>query len=496
MKFTRKLFAWASLVALGYLTPTPLVAQAPVSMSHWVVQPAEVKDIDSLEIVVKQIGGILDKPDVKMYLIHAPWFVTRDSLFLRTDPSRYGVVGKHVAVTGPWKRFISFVELDGLVDIPPDSTDLDAATPLAGYWMHTLHGSDLACAMDACGQGIKGGAADTGIDRFHPEFAGRFLYGKGYGDALIFGAPVDTTDFRDDLPGCNGHGTHVTSSIGGVNVGGAPKIQVVHYRVMGGTQCLAYGSNTTRALIDATANGIDIMNVSIGHTQSYSMSIHLKARREAGYVTCGANGNSGAASLFWPAGDSNSVGAAAVDGAGNRAGFSNYGAETDFGGAGVGVTGAMPGGGYAGKSGTSMASPWVCSQFAQLFSTPEFQTMPKNKAKVDSAQNLLCASADRKPAGGRDIYTGCGISNVARAIAMMRGGVEIAAVKTDTIPPAAQIPPSTCKPVVSTKPWSATTNAPWITLSSTADQLCYTINPSLIPVGVSSTSAIINYRAN
>jgi len=499
MNITRKLLAWASLVALGYITPAPLVAQAQVSLSHWIVQPAEVKDIDSLEVVIKNIGGTLEKPDIKMYLIHAPWLAARDSLFLRTDASRYGVVGKHVAVTGPWKRFISFIELDGLVEIAPDSLiDNEAASPQSfAVWSIPFHGADLAWQMGARGQGTVGAGADTGIDQFHREFSGRFLRGLNVGTNGT--NPVDSTNFTDTIGGCNGHGTHTTSSIVGATVGMAPDASAVHYRVFdsGGGGCLAYASSTTRAILDATRVGYDAVNVSIGHGGlPYSLGVAVTGFRNAGGIVCGSNGNSGTSGLFAPAGFADAVASAAVDGSGNRAGFSQYGAETDFGSAGVGVNGAMPGGGYAAKSGTSMASPTTCGLFLQLFSTPEFKAMARNRAKVDSAQALLCASAERKPAGGRDVYTGCGTPNIARAIAMMRGGVEIAGVKTDTIPPAAQIPPSTCKTVVSTKPWSATTDSPWITLSSTPTQLCYSVNPSLIPAGVSSTTAIINYRSN
>lgn len=451
----------------------------------WVVNAVDASQIDSLRAAVAVLGGSSDHPDVVFYRIRGPYKGLRDSLFVYADSNREAPVGRRTAVTGPWKRWVQFVELDGLIEVPRDSTPEGAAPLEAVFWFKDLHGAGLACAMGACGKNVKVGAADTGMDRDHPEFAGRLLYGKGYGGTTIIGGVIDSTDFADNIPGCNGHGTHVESTLGGATMGGAKDATLVFYRVMntGDGGCLAASSNTTKALLDATRNGVDVMNVSIGHSQSYSMGLALLARKAAGLVTCGASGNDGTGpTIYWPGGDSSAVGAGAVDAAGARAYFSRWGPALDFVGAGVGVLGASPGGGYVTKSGTSMGSPWTCTTIAQLLSTPEFQAMPKNKARVDSAQALLCASAKFKPVGGRDDYMGCGVPDASRAIALMRGGGEVAAPKTDTLTTAAAV--TVCKPFVTTWPaWRAVTSTPWITLTSTQDSLCYTTIPALMPPG-------------
>lgn len=406
------------------------VGQTPVSMSHWMIQSTELAHPDSLAAAVQAIGGVLDHPELPMYILHAPRLAVRDSLFLPTDSNRYAIVGRHVAVTGPWKRFVSFVELDGLTRVPNDTTPdffEDAARVQASSnWGVGFIGADKLHALGITGQGTIGAGLDTGIDQYHPEFAGRFLWGLNTGGhSTSIGSPAPPeTDFRDVIAGCNGHGTHTTSTINGATVGMAPSSGVVHYRVFnsGESGCYAYASSTNRAINDGVPRGVDAFNVSIGHGGSFSMDQVVMAARNAGSVVCGANGNNGTGTLYMPAASLSAFASAAVDGSGNRASFSNYGSETDIGSPGVGINGAMPGGGYAAKSGTSMASPTSCGAFLLLFSTPEFQAMPRTKARVDSAQALLCNFAERRPAGGRDAYTGCGTLNVARAVAGMRGG--------------------------------------------------------------------------
>lgn len=357
--------------------------------------------------------------------------------------------------------------------VPVDSLT-DAGDGALALWMHALHGSDSACAMGSCGAGVSVGNADTGADKDHPEFAGRFWYGKNYGGHSGPGPAPDSTDFSDTIAGCNGHGTHVLSSMGGISTGGALAARLVAYRVMnsGNGGCLAYSSASTRALLDATRNGVDVMNISIAHNQSYAMGQALVARKNAGFVTCGSSGNDGSGpTLFWPAGDSSGVGAGAADAGGNRASFSRWGPALDFLGAGVGVWGAVPGG-YAGKSGTSMGSPWTCATFAQVYSTAEFQAMPKTRVKVDSAQSLLCRTATRKPASGRDDYVGCGIPHAARAIADLRGGVWIAG---DTLQVVEGVQEK-CFPMVATRAFTvhATSGVAW---RRDGDSVCLTLGP-------------------
>jgi len=419
---------YAALLAVGITGHA--VGQTPVSMSHWMIQATDLAHPDSLATAARAIGGVLDHPELPMYILHAPRLAVRDSLFLPTDSNRYTVVGRYVAVTGPWKRFVSFVELDGLTRIPidtiPDFFDDAARVQASSNWGVAYIGADKLHALGIRGEGTIGAGLDTGIDQYHPEFAGRFLWGLNTGghSSSIFSPAPPETDFTDTIGGCNGHGTHTTSTINGATVGMAPEAGVVHYRVFnsGDAGCFAYGSSTNRAINDGVSRNVDAMNVSIGHGGSFTMDMVVTAARNAGSIVCGANGNNGSGTLYMPAAAPNAFASAAVDGSGNRAGFSQYGAETDIGAPGVGINGAMPGGGYAGKSGTSMASPTSCGAFLLLFSTPEFQAMPRAKARVDSAQALLCNFAERRPAGGRDVYTGCGTLNVARAVAGMRGG--------------------------------------------------------------------------
>lgn len=474
--------ALAVILWLGAMFALGLSAQE--RQATWIVGAAEVAHVDSLRAAVAVMGGASDRPDPSFYRVRGPYRGLRDSLFVYADSNRDAPVGRRTAVTGPWKRWVRFVELDGLTEVPRDSTP-DGAAPLeAASWPQVLHGSDVACTwFGACGQGTTGAGADTGVDRFHPEFAGKLLWGKNVTGATLGGPPVDSLDFSDTVAGCNGHGTHTASSLAGRTVAMARDASLVAYRVFAPNPngCLSYTSAGTLAILDATRNGLDAINESIGYNSSAAMGSAVTAARNAGMVVCGSNGNTGAPGVYAPALFADAIASAAVDGVGSRAPFSTTGPETDFGTAGVNVRGALPGGAYGDKSGTSMGSPFTCSLFLQLFSTPEFRAMPRTRAKVDSAQTLMCASAERRPAGGRDSNIGCGTPNVARAIAMMRGGILPAAKLIDTMMTAAAV--TVCKAIVWTTPWKATTNTPWVTLSSTQNEVCYTTIPALMPVG-------------
>lgn len=495
----RRLLRWMAMVfAVGAflaLTAAPLSAQTN-RRAQWVVTPADGAPLDSLRVAAERLGGAFAEPDRGFYLLGGPWAALRDSIFAPADPNRIAKAGARVAATGPWKRYLSFVELDAIVDVPNDSAATGDAALAVSNWAATFTGAEKVWAMGIRGGGTKVAGADTGIDQYHPEFAGRFLYGRNLAVASLGGAPVDSMDFADTIGGCNGHGTHTTSSLGGATKGMAPDALVVHYRVFdaSGSGCVAYASSTTRAILRATADLVDVLNVSIGHTASASMGNAVTAFRNAGGVVCGANGNDGANGAFAPALYDDAIGSAAVDASGARASWSRVGSTTDFGSPGVGVPGAMPGGGFADKSGTSMASPITCGLVDLVLSMPGMASMPRTRARIDSAQALLCTWAERRPPGGHDNFTGCGTPNVARVAAALAGGMAVAAQRIDTIAPTTA-PVRVCKPVVEVQSWTATANVPWLQVTTPTDSLCYRIDPALVPSGSETLRGVITYRA-
>jgi subtilisin family serine protease len=104
------------------------------------------------------------------------------------------------------------------------------------------------------GEGIKVAVLDTGVNYNHPDLI-RYqdpATGKIRG-WNFFADNDDTMDF-------GGHGTHVSGTV----VAMAPDVELWHYRVLGGTVGGAPGSFTMNGIEAAHAEGVDIINFSIG----------------------------------------------------------------------------------------------------------------------------------------------------------------------------------------------------------------------------------------
>ncbi|MFD4705970.1 S8 family serine peptidase [Gottfriedia sp. NPDC058432] len=161
------------------------------------------------------------------------------------------------------------------------------------------------------GKGIKIGILDTGIDYNHPDL--KDAYKGGYDFVNNDNDPMETTyaDWKKsgqpELSGSNTyyteHGTHVAGIIGGRGVanseyktlGAAPEADLYAYRVLG-----PYGSGTTAniiaALDKAVADGMDIINMSLGASINdplYATSVAVNNAVLSGVTTVVAAGNSG-----------------------------------------------------------------------------------------------------------------------------------------------------------------------------------------------------------
>lgn len=473
----RRLIAALVVLASGCLAPAPLFAQRP---SQYVLSIREgvLGASDSTIAAVARVGGAAryNTPVTVVAVVLAS--KVRDSLWLASDTSR-------VLVTGPWRRWLEAAEFDGFVKAPKDSTPPaieDAGSPLSTTWGVNAVGAPAAWAMGARGQGIKVASLDSGIDPNHPGY----LVGGGYAAAggALGGPPATWTD---DIPSCNGHGTHVGGTVADrTGRGVAPGAILYGIKVFSDVngQCLAYTSAQIAGIEWAVANGIRCINVSIGGTStSAAYQNAIASARNAGVVIAAANGNSGSTPALFPGSADYLLGVASVGSSITRSGFSNYGPTTDLAAPGEGIESTMPGGGYGGKSGTSMATPHVVGVCALVLS--ERPSLP-----ADSVMEFMRATA--RPIGSPtpNDYTGWGLVRADRAIAAVRGGLAIAASTTDTIAPTAPLA-RVCKPVVALRGWSATSDAPWLRVTTSADSLCYVIDPTLLPPGSGTLVATV-----
>ena len=210
---------------------------------------------------------------------------------------------------------------------------------------------DLLYHYNGTGAGVTAFIIDTGIRADHVEFTGRLQ--TGY-TAINDGRGTDD---------CNGHGTHVSGTVGGTTWGVAKGVSITPVRVL---DCRGSGSwSGVIAGIDWVANSTArpaVANMSLGGGLSSSVNSALAGAVNQGVTMVVAAGNSSAnACNYSPASEPSAVTVGATTSGDARASYSNYGSCVDIFAPGSSITSAWNTGNSATNtiSGTSMASPHV-----------------------------------------------------------------------------------------------------------------------------------------
>jgi len=250
---------------------------------------------------------------------------------------------------------VRFVEEDSLVEMfvtqsnPPWGLDRigQRDLPLNQVYSYTTTGS-----------GVNAYIIDTGIRRTHTQFGGRAFIG--------FDAIGDGQNTND----CNGHGTHVSGTVGGSTFGVAKSVRLFAVRVLS-----CSGSGSTSGVIAGvdwvTANHISpaVANMSLGGGVSSALDTAVRNSIASGvtYAIAAGNSNTNAANSS-PARvtEAITVGASTINDA--RASFSNFGSVVDIFAPGAGILSASNGSDTATAtlSGTSMATPHVAGVVARF----------------------------------------------------------------------------------------------------------------------------------
>jgi subtilisin family serine protease len=219
---------------------------------------------------------------------------------------------------------------------------------------------------------------DTGIRTTHKEFGGR--------------ASVGTDAVGDGRNGqdCNGHGTHVSGTIGGTTFGVAKGVKLVAVRVL---DCNGSGTNA------GVIKGIDwvtknakkpaVANMSLGGGASATLDAAVQRSIKAGvtYAIAAGNENQNACNDS-PARVGAAITVGATDANDNRASFSNFGTCVDIFAPGVNIVSSFNGSDTAKAtlSGTSMATPHVTGAAALVASAnPGFTPQQVRDALVNNA---------------------------------------------------------------------------------------------------------------
>ena len=219
------------------------------------------------------------------------------------------------------------------------------------------------------GDGITVAVIDTGVTKVPDLKQTKFV--KGY-DFV-----ADREDARDD----NGHGTHVAGTIAqstnnGYGVAGiAYQAKIMPLKVLaksgGGTV-----ADIAEAIRFAADNGADVINMSLGGGgASQVMQEAIDYAHNKGVTIVAAAGNANQNSSSYPARYPHVISVSALDAAGVKAPYSNYGAGVDLAAPGGSETGKIiqetinSSNGqaiFAGFQGTSMASPHVAGVAALI----------------------------------------------------------------------------------------------------------------------------------
>ncbi|WP_409425695.1 S8 family serine peptidase [Pseudoalteromonas sp. RW-H-Ap-1] len=272
------------------------------------------------------------------------------------------------------------------------------------------------------------GVIDTGVDYSHPDLAANAWVNSSEipGD----GIDNDGNGFVDDVHGINaitdsgdpmddeGHGTHVSGTIGASGNNGVGIVGVNHDVSIAGCKFLdAAGNGSTSDAIKCIDYMVGLKNSGVnlrvlnnswgGGGYSQALADAITASEQADILFVAAAGNDAVDNDVNPHYPSNYENAsvlsvASTDSRDNMSGFSQWGlTSVDMGAPGSAILSTIPGGGYASYSGTSMATPHVAGAAALVLSVNPDLTSLELKELLMSSGDANAALNGKTVAGTR-----------------------------------------------------------------------------------------------
>jgi subtilisin family serine protease len=258
------------------------------------------------------------------------------------------------------------------------------------------------------GDPVKVGVIDTGIDLKHPDLQANIK--GGYNAINLWKSPNDD----------NGHGTHVAGIIAALNnsigvIGVGPNIDLYAIKVLNAAGS-GYLSDVIEGLEWAVANGMQVVNMSLGTSQDVQ-SFHdaISKTYGAGVTIVAAAGNSGGA-VSYPAAYPEVIAVSATDENNQIASWSSRGPEVDLAAPGVNIYSTYKGSTYKTLNGTSMAAPHVTGAAALVIDTKRCDLDSDGNCTPAEVQQRLEQTAIDLGNPGKDNLYGAGLVNVYQAL--------------------------------------------------------------------------------
>ena len=250
------------------------------------------------------------------------------------------------------------------------------------------------------GSGVKVAVVDTGAAVGHVDLRRKV--------ALAWDFVNEDRTVKD----LSGHGTHVSGIVAartgnrkGV-AGGCPNCKLLIAKVFDGE-----GTGTIARIADgiiwSADHGAEVINLSVVHPSFSTVDRNaISYATDKGAVVVAAAGNGDTNDPRYPAAYPSVIAVAATNRDDRRASFSNYGNWLDVAAPGVDILSTIPGG-YASRTGTSMAAPHV-SALAGLLAS-------QGRSPENIENRITHTAVDLGP-NGPDPYYGYGRISASRAV--------------------------------------------------------------------------------
>lgn len=221
-------------------------------------------------------------------------------------------------------------------------------------------------------------------------------------------------DFRNrnrSVEDLHGHGTHVAgiaaAKINGRGVvGGCPKCKLIVAKALD-KNLIGYNSDIIDAIVWSADRKAKVINLSLGsNSRSEAMKDAIDYARKKGAVVVAAGGNYGNNEAVYPAAHRGVIGVSHINRKNRRVSEASYGRWIDVAAPGYDIISSVPGG-YAYKSGSSMAAPHVAG-LAGLMSKRGY-----SRKKIE--RRIQLTAQDLGPKGNDNRY-GRGLIKANRAV--------------------------------------------------------------------------------